>query len=208
MDEQQALLKSIKNLEIAHLCGTVASYWTSFIAIASIVGMIFLPVSESLPLALVTLPYFALRLSVIILARLFLGLTGFTGGRLYLAAVAAKSIACKEESNRIIGTLLITAVTATLLYLASITYGELTIYFSLVALVMANAGIYMWFIYPYCFAYGAVSLTLISIPYALFELYVVKPSPMHLFATMTITDVLAILGIVTVGVKKCQSARR
>ena len=208
MSDQEALLRSVKRLELAHLCGTIASYWTLFIAVSSIIGMIFLPISDYVPLPLVAIPYFTLRLLVILLARAMLEFRSVLSGRFYLASVAAKSSECKESSHRITGTIITIAATALFLYLAYVSTGELTVYFSLTALVMANAGLYLWFVYPYCFALGASLLTLVSVPYALFELYVVKPSPMHLFATMTTTDVLAILGVVTVGVERCTSAKR
>jgi hypothetical protein len=206
MSSLEPLKGSIKTLEVAHLCNTVAVYWVTFIAIMSIINLIFLPIPIAVPLNYLVVPYVVARLTIIALARV-----GVESGRglrraLYLGAISAKTLECGEtRRSALVSALAATAIV--LLYMATIskTYA---LYFGVSALIVVMAGIYAWFVVPYCFALGAVTLTLISIPYAIIELHVTGPSPIHVFATMTATDVLAILGLALVGVRKCLTARR
>ena len=199
----EVLEKSIMRLELSQLCFVIATYWVTFIVLESIVTMIFLPTALVVPLAYSAFPYMILRIAVIALARALMeSKKGY--GRFYLASVAAKAM--KEEENKLV--IALAVITALFLYLAVMSQGETSLYFGLAALISANAGVYSWFITPKEVSYWASISTLLSIPYALFELYLTGPSPIHIFVAMMATDLLAILGTVTMGVKACSIAQR
>ncbi|UXD22244.1 hypothetical protein IPA_02850 [Ignicoccus pacificus DSM 13166] len=188
------------------MCNTVAVYWISFIAVLSIINIIFLPLSIAIPLKYLALPYIIVRILIIALARLGVESGRGVKGMMYLGAIAAKSLECNERGRTEL-VVSLAALATILLYWANVT-PSYAIYLGVASLIVVTAGIYAWFIVPYCFAFAAVALTLASIPYALVELYVTAPSPIHVFATMTASDVLAILGLALVGVRKCLTARR
>ncbi len=205
--EESHLLRSIKSLEIAHLCNSVAVYWTVFIVLESIVNMIFLPLSLVAPLNLLIVPYIVARIVIVALARIGIDRKVGLSGMLYLGAVSAKILECAPQKRDLL-VFLMAALATVLLYAAYLSPSDLALYFGLASLLVVNAGVYAWFVEPYCFARGVVYTTLIAIPYVVLELYLTKPSPIHVFATMSTADVLAILGIVLVGVKGCLTARR